>query len=247
MILHVGQPTLYASLERYARHFDLLELRAERGKLPRLAQLKKWRETGPRGFVFSVVLPIQTGGLEDASTRDAGASYAAEVAHAVQAQWIVLRTPVDVTPGRTSRERLSSLVAQLRGPGRRLAWEPRGPWAVAQAEHFATELGAVLVGDAGASEVAAGPVVYTRLRAIGSGDRVKTSAIERAAERLMGRSEALVVLEGRGGGRGATLLRELVTAGVANRQAGFVVDGPDDEDDEDIGDDEDDEEEEADE
>ena len=210
MIVHVGQPTLYGSLERYVHYFDLLEVRAQTGRLPRIVQLQRWRKAVPRGFVFSVVVPVQAGGLDDAATRDAGAVYAAQVADALQAQWLVLQTPADVTPGRASRERLSSVVAKLRCAGRRLAWESHGPWSAAQAERFAAELGIVLVCDAAESEPAEGSVVYTRLRAFASGGRLRNSAIQRAAERLTQRSEALVVLEGRGGARGAQLLRDLL-------------------------------------
>ncbi|MBN1609886.1 MAG: DUF72 domain-containing protein [Polyangiaceae bacterium] len=208
MIVHVGQPTLYGSLGQYVRHFDLLEVRAQAGRLPHLAQLKRWRKDVPRGFVFSVVVPIQTGGLDEASIGDA--SYGAAVADALRAQWLVLQTSAEVMPGRASRERLSTVVASLRGARRRLAWEHHGPWSAEQAERFAAELGAVLVGDAAESEPADGPVVYTRLRAFASGGRLRTSAIERAAERLAYCHEAVVVLEGRGGAHGARLLRELL-------------------------------------
>jgi uncharacterized protein YecE (DUF72 family) len=231
MIVRVGQPTLYGKLERYVRHFDLLEVRAQSGTLPRIVQLKKWTQAVPRGFVFSVVVPIQPGGLDEASTRDAGASYAVEVAAALRAQWLVLQTPADVMPGRASRERLSALLGRLHGAGPRLAWEPHGPWSAEQARRFAADFDAVLVGDAAESEPAEGPVVYTRLRAFASGGRLRTSAIERAAERLAEYSEALVVLEGRGGARGAGLLRELLAAGdpVEDAALAFDAHGDDDE------------------
>jgi hypothetical protein len=212
MIVHVGQPTLHGSLEGYARHFDLLELRAEVGRLPRLTQLKRWRKAVPQSFVFSVVVPIDARGLDAARRPDAGTSYAVEVAQALRAQWLVLSTSADVMPGRASRERLSSIVASLRGVGPALAWEPHGPWSSEQAERFAADVGAVLVIDAAESEPAGGPTVYTRLRALAHGGRLRSSAIERAAERLAGCTEAFVVLEGRGGARGAALLRDLLAA-----------------------------------
>jgi uncharacterized protein YecE (DUF72 family) len=226
MIVHVGQPTLYGSLERYVQHFDLLEVRVQAGRLPRIAELKRWRKAAPRGFVFSVLVPIQAGGLDDAAICDAVASYAAEVADALRAPWLVLQTPADVTPGRASRDKLRSVVAKLRRTGRRLAWEFHGPWSAEQAGRFAVELGAVLVGDAAESEPVEGPVVYTRLRAFASGGRLRPSALERAAERLARCREALVVLEGRGGARGAQLLRELLAAaGGEASEAGLASDG----------------------
>ncbi len=53
MWLHIGQSALYGDISRYAQRFNLLELRAEPGRLPKPATLKRWLSAVPEGFRFS--------------------------------------------------------------------------------------------------------------------------------------------------------------------------------------------------
>ena len=194
---------------RYAERFNMLELRAEPGKLPRAARLRSWLSEVPEGFVFSVVLPQRVGELQASPDARALLDQALATAEVVRAGWIVLQTPASVTPTKRSRERLAALVEQLPHGERRLAWEPRGVWQDEEAERVASALGIHLVRDVSRSPAPTGDVVYSRMRGIGDASRVRVSAVERVAERLAGFSESFVVIEGEGAVRGAALLRQL--------------------------------------
>jgi len=171
-----------------------------------------------------VVVPIEQVGSTMPRDATPGASYAAEVADALRAQWLLLQTPADVTPGKSQSRKAERGRRQARVGQAQVGLGTPWPWSADQAERFAAELGAVLVATL---RIRAGrrTRVYTRLRAFASGGRLRASAIERAAERLTQRNEALVVLEGRGGARGAQLLRELLAAGDEANEAAFASGG----------------------
>jgi uncharacterized protein YecE (DUF72 family) len=209
MQLHVGQSTLRGEIGRYAERFNLLELRAEPGKLPRAARLRKWLAEVPEGFVFSVVLPQRVGELAQSPEAQALLTQALATAEVLRAGWIVVQTPASVTPTKRSRDRLAALVEQLPRDARRVAWEPRGVWQDEEAERVSSDLGIHLVRDVSRSPAPSGDVVYSRMRGLGDASRVRVSAVERLAERLAGTSESFVVIEGEGAVRGAALLRQL--------------------------------------
>jgi uncharacterized protein YecE (DUF72 family) len=194
--LHIGSSTLIGALERYAERLDLLEVSSEPKLLPPPKRLRKMRESVPRGFHFSVVLPSALSALPSSGV-EALLAPALEAARALEASWLLLRTLPAVTPSERSRKRLRELVAAMAG-GPRVAWEPRGVWTPEDAEGFAREIGVALVRDLGQADAPDGPVVYTRLRALGQQSRISQGAIERIAERLEDAEEAYVVVEGRG-------------------------------------------------
>lgn len=204
--LCIGLSALRGKIQPYARRFDLLELRAEPGLLPRRVRLRAWAESVPDGFVFSVRLPTSVARLEPGQDREQGLRYALGSAQALGASWLVLQTPASVTPGGRSRRRLEALLAELRAAGQwRVAWDPHGPWDREQAARYAAEQGLVLVCDA-AREAPAGEVAYARLLSMGLG-RLNLEAAERAAEQLAGCSEAFVVFDGHVGVHLAQSLR----------------------------------------
>jgi uncharacterized protein YecE (DUF72 family) len=209
MDLHIGQPGIQGEIARYTQRFDLLELRAEPGQLPRAQKLRAWKKQVPERFVFSVVLPRLVASLETEEVSEAALDSALKTADALQARWLVLQTPPSATPSARTRRRLAALTARLPRSDRQLAWEPRGLWEDPAAEATAGELGLVLVRDVSRSPAPAGKLLYARLRALGDGGRVRASAVERAAEELFNCEEAFVVIEGRGAARAAQLLREL--------------------------------------
>jgi len=208
MWLHIGQSALYGDISRYAQRFNLLELRAEPGRLPKTATLNRWLASVPAGFRFSVMLPRAVGSLVPGEAHEAALGYALERARALEAAWLVLQTPASVMPGARSPRRLAELVERLAGSWR-IAWEPRGLWEDDEAEQLAKSLGVHLVRDLTRCEPPAAQVLYTRLLALGEAAELRGAAIEALAERLVGSSEAWVVVEGRGAGRAARMLREL--------------------------------------
>jgi uncharacterized protein YecE (DUF72 family) len=201
--LFIGQTRLGGSLHRYAARFDMVELRAEPARLPRLVRLREWRDSARPGFVFALV--IGQGAYGDAGSEDA-LEYVKRAADALEPAWWVLRTPTSLTPAASSVRRLAALKEALpRGP--RVAWEPSGPWDERGTVRTAKELGVHLVRDGSRESLPAEEVIYTRLRALGEGANVGASAAEHLAVELAGREEAYVVVEGAGAGRVRAVLR----------------------------------------
>jgi uncharacterized protein YecE (DUF72 family) len=209
MDLHVGQAALRGDIARYAERFDLLELRADPGKLPRAARLRQWKTEVPASFVFSVVLPRVVALLDAKPESEKALADALTAASALGASWLLLQTPPQATPSSRTRRRLAELVERLRRAERRIAWEPHGLWEDRDAEALADQLGVALVRDVSRSAAPEGDAVYARMRALGDAGRVRSSAIERVADEIAGRREAFVVIEGHGALRAARLLREL--------------------------------------
>ncbi|HEY6556496.1 MAG TPA: DUF72 domain-containing protein [Polyangiaceae bacterium] len=226
MQLHVGQAALRGDIARYARRFDLLELRAEPGKLPRAKQLREWAKAVPENFVFSIMLPRVVGTLEPQPALDSALEQALSSADALAAGWLVLQTPASVRPNSRTRRRLAELFARLPRDTRRLAWEPRGIWEEDESEQLAAELGVCLVRDLSRQPPAAGSAAYCRLIALGEASRVRMGAVERVFENLAEFDEALVVIEGEGAVRAAQTLRQL-----AGELSAAIEDDEDDEDD----------------
>ncbi len=198
--LSVGSTTLIGALERYAQRLDLLEVSAEPKTLPPQRKLRHWRESVPAEFAFSVVLPRAVAELTAKSLHEPALEPALAAAKTLGGGWLLLRTPPSVAPSDRSRRRMTELVARLRDSGARIAWEMRGVWSPEDAEAFADELEIVLVRDIAQFDAPPGPLVYTRLLALGQQARIGQGAIERVAERLedAGAEEAVVVVEGRG-------------------------------------------------
>jgi uncharacterized protein YecE (DUF72 family) len=215
MQLHVGQARLRGDFARYAARFDLLEVKAVSGRIPRAARLREWASVAPQGFQFSVVLGERVSGLDGSPAAAEELAFARKCAEALGARWYLVPTPPTVSPSQRSRAKLRELFAALANEGRRIAWEPRGAWEPEVAAAFAAELDVVLVQDL-SQEVAAGVAAarYVRLRGVGAGARVTAGALERVAERVEGAEQVLVVLEGEGAARAVAELRGLLEAGV---------------------------------
>src|SRR5205823_10105814 len=77
-------------------------------------------------------------------------------------------------------------------------WEPLGMWEREDVVDTAKSFGVIAVFDAAREPLPSGPIVYTRLRAIGKGTAVGAATIERIAERLRKRRESFVIVEGKG-------------------------------------------------
>lgn len=222
------------AIARYGKHLDLLEVRLDNGA-PRKRTIETMKSESPPHLVFAVVVPKTVSALEsDAAEADVQATV--DTARALEARWIVLRTPPTARPGSRTRARLTRLVELLKASGVAVAWEPTGLLAEAEAEELAASLGVTLARDPARDDLPEGAVAYGRISSLGTGGRVRGSAIERAADRLAGFEEAYVVIEGDNALRAARDLRNLLGAP-------FGKDGEaDDEEEGDFEEDEDDEE-----
>jgi uncharacterized protein DUF72 len=194
----VGESRLPKNFKRYSRQFSLLELDCEPGNLPGKEKLQSCAALAPEGFVFSLVVPSRVASLEPGAELDKGFKAALNVARILKAQWWVVRTPPEVRPTRRSRDGLAALAARLKENGMRVAWEPRGVWDEVAAAEAADAIGVSLILDIAREAPRPGPVLYSRLLALGRGARVGLSLADLVVERVRTYEEAFVVVEGQG-------------------------------------------------
>ncbi|MBK6516626.1 MAG: DUF72 domain-containing protein [Polyangiaceae bacterium] len=195
--VQVGLPELVGDVGKYAARFDMVELRPLPGAAPRASTLRAWRKAAGPSFTFSVVLPPIVGLLAMTKEMDAALAEALEVATLVEARCVVLSTPPDVRPTSATSAKLRSVVERLPKPGTALCWEPHGLWERREILATAKQLGVIAVLDGAQAQLPPGPVVYTRLRALGGQRALGERSVERLAPQLAGRREAWVVVEHR--------------------------------------------------
>lgn len=221
MRLHVGLTTLTGSIERYAERFDLLELRAEPGRLPSPKALRRIRTGAPK-LSLSFLFPPRV--TAEALNAPASLGPLLASADAIEANWLVLQTGPEVGPSQRSRVKIEALAKHLARSGRNLAWEPHGMWEEAVALEFALGLGLHYVQDLAVATGAQLPLVYTRLRTPGPGAALRASALEQLAEELAETEEAFVVIEGRPTQRARARIRGAL-AEAAALEGAFEDDG----------------------
>jgi uncharacterized protein YecE (DUF72 family) len=196
--LLVGLPALAGDVEKYASKFDLVELRAGDAALPKPATLRRWRKAVPPHFAFSVVLPPAVGELAPGKALDAGVATSIEVAATLEARCVVLQTPADVRPTTANKKRIAAVMERIPREGTVRCWEPAGIWEREDVLAFARSMGVIPVFDVARDAPGAGPIVYTRLRALGKSAILGSATVARVGERLKKRREVFVVVEGAG-------------------------------------------------
>lgn len=222
--LLVGLPVLKGDIQKYKNRFDMVELRPVDTSLPRPGTLKKWRASVPPTFVFSVVLPRVVGELEPGKPLDEALDQALEVARTLESRCIVLTTPASIRPTAANRKRLAAIIERLPNEGVVRCWEPLGMWEREDILATARSLGVVPVLDAAREALGRGPVVYTRLRALGKSTALGAATVDRIADRIQGRREAYVIVEGSTGAvRVKTALVEALAARRTPRSAPTVI------------------------
>jgi uncharacterized protein YecE (DUF72 family) len=195
---HIGAKELRGAITAYAKRFDLLEvplLEAGDKRAISTATMRKWRKAVPPHFDFCVVAGPNVAKLKASDALDAELAMALEAADALQARCLLLRTPADVTPGTVWRDRMGRLLDRMRRDATRVIWEPRGVWEVGDAALAAKKWGIVLAVDAARDPVPAGPVAYTRLRALGETRSYGATALDRVVRAIGQRRDAYVVFE----------------------------------------------------
>lgn len=135
-----------------------LDLNAEKNS-PTIATLNRWRVDSPRGFGFMLHVDQEVpSALAKASDRgnqrlpkhiDASLDSTLEKAQALAAKALFLQTPMEVTPGETSRALLTALVERVneKGNTRPILWEPSGLWERGATREFADQAGLVMAFD----------------------------------------------------------------------------------------------------
>jgi uncharacterized protein YecE (DUF72 family) len=215
--LLVGLPALQGDLEKYKTRFDLLELRPVDTTVPRPGTLRKWRKLVGPGFVFSVVLPKAVGDLTPGPALDAALAESLEIAAAVEARCIVLLTPATVRPTAANRKRLAAVFDKIAPEGIVRCWEAQGMWEREDVLETARSIGALPVLDAARDALPAGPIAYTRLRALGKSAALGSATLDKVADRLRKRREAFVVVDGASGE--AQRVKTALTAALVQKGA----------------------------
>ena len=209
-MLFVGQPALQGDIARYAQSFNLLELLAEPGRLPKPAGLAKWVESVGDDFAFTLRLSARIWDADKAEVAGV-LDYAARARELLAARVCVLQTPASATPTTRNKQRLGALCGELQRLGVALAWEPRGVWEPEELSATSEALGVLLVRDLSRElETPVGGIVYTRLLALGEAAHVKSSAAHNVAELVAPCEQAYVVMEGSGARRAAKTMRDMV-------------------------------------
>lgn len=200
----IGRTISRGDLSRAVKKpFQLLELTARVGALPKAARLRQLSSDAPEGFVFSVVVDPACFGEGELQQR--AIDYAAGVAAALDARFLVLRSPSSFRPGPVNEKKLLELVERLRKHPFDIAWEPSGLWQPSQTRGVAERAGILRVQRLEQFEPE--PRVYLRLVQIGVGRSRLNSQLDELAASLAACEQGYVVVEGPGEGR---LCRELL-------------------------------------
>jgi hypothetical protein len=193
--LYLGLPALTGKLDRYAERYNLVELCPVDTSLPNARKLARWREVVPPSFAFSVVLPRRVADLTPGAEADAALVEALDAARHLAARCLVLATPASVRPTKTNRDRIAALADRLPPDGHVRAWQPAGIWEPEDVMETAQRSNLLPVFDAAQEPLAPGPVVYTRIRALGHGMRLGADRLARIARQLADRRAAFVVVD----------------------------------------------------
>jgi len=195
---HIGAKDLRGTIGAYSKRFDLLEVpMVEAGdkRAITLTTMRKWRKGVPPHFDFCVVVGPNVAKLKPSAALDAELEAALAAVDALQARCLLIRTPAEVTPGTVWRDRMGRLLERVQRDATRVIWEPRGVWEVGDAALAAKKWGVVLAVDAARDPVPAGPVAYTRLRALGETRSYGATALDRIVRAIGARRDAYVVFE----------------------------------------------------
>ncbi|HET9960275.1 MAG TPA: hypothetical protein VFQ61_37550 [Polyangiaceae bacterium] len=211
MRLLVGLTSVVGSVENYARHFDLLELRADPERLPAPKVLKKQASLAP-ALTTSILMPPRwvAKALEDPNQ----ASPLLPLLEAANASWLILQTGPEIGPSRRAAGRLATLCQYFSGKVEQIGWEPHGPWEPETALAEAQKLGIVWVNDRSVEEGSRGPKIYTRLRSLGPGASLRPTALDHLGLELVMAETACVVFEGQPGGRARERVQQAVQAAL---------------------------------
>lgn len=211
----VGLAALTGDIRKVADRFDLVEARLSGGAWPKDATLRKWRKSVPPAFVFSVVLPPAVASLSGDAESEAALAEALHVAALLEARCILLQTPPDVRPTAANKKRIAALFSKVPHEGTMRCWEASGVWEPEDVIATARSAKILPVLDAAQEALPPGPLVYTRLRALGKA-AASPRTLERLSTALRGRREAFVVVEDPGE---AAAVRSALPAHVAKARA----------------------------
>jgi len=176
---------------QYAARLKVVELQQTFYSPPRLETARRWRETAPGDFEFTLKawqlitheassptyrrlkrpLPPEERG-QSGSFRDTPVVHRAwevtrDLARALKARLVVFQCPARFTPTGENMERLRRFFSRVERDHLIFAWEPRGAWPREEVAALCRQLNLVSALDPFASAPFPGPLAYFRLHGLG--------------------------------------------------------------------------------
>lgn len=155
-MLHIlfGCASTQGSFDHDLYKYQALELDIfDQPNVPKSGTLRKWRtQVGP-SLCIALVAPQTVSQVRPGPAFDEALTQLLTAQRELEAQVLLLRTPVEVTPALLQRERLANVVQRIReGLGDaqkvvRIVWESSGLWELREAAKFARELNIELCAD----------------------------------------------------------------------------------------------------
>lgn len=229
---------------------DVVELSETYNGVPKTQTGKKRREETPSSIMYSVQLPKylfaaapagaqlpgNPSGYGDFQLTDENKNLFAKAlryADAVEADTLILVTPADFTPAKPRTEALRAFIDAVDLGGKKLVWQPSGPWEIERAARFALEIGAVPAVDPLRDSPPAGPFCYLRLGPFSAmGSRVGNYDLEQIAKAALSFDEAVVIFDTDRAFDDARNLKTVLAEGVVEEEEEDDDEDYDDEEDE---------------
>ncbi|MEW6232856.1 MAG: DUF72 domain-containing protein [Chloroflexota bacterium] len=191
MKLQIGCCGFPKAREEYYRHFALVELQQTFYKPPQVETARRWRQTAPAGFEFSLkVWQLITHESTSPTYRKAKLKIPAhqqerygafrptgevfraweqtkEIALALGSRIVVFQCPASFTPTEEHKANLRTFFKDAKRDGLAFVWEPRGEWTDREIQELCADLDLVHGVDPFVRRPVHGPFAYFRLHGIG--------------------------------------------------------------------------------
>jgi uncharacterized protein YecE (DUF72 family) len=195
---HIGCAGFLAPRERYLSRLSYVEFQL-RPPLPSPKVLAGWKKHRPATFTYGLAAPASFYGDPSWPLRDADATRSEtdrllNLVDALDAQTLVFRTPLAVSPGSVALTRMAPVFERARKALDTVVWDPMGLWEHEDAVKHAEKFGVTVVCDPLHDEVT-DRVVYARMRGLGFDHKYHAGRLEELAEKLADCEEAYVVFE----------------------------------------------------
>lgn len=156
--IYYGTSELERGWDRYYERSNLFEISLSGGEHdPSVKTLNRWRVNSPKGFAFVLhATPELSQALvrghqrDDASwSEDLNAAWekTTALAHACAAKAILVSTPMEFSPGETSRALIAQLGERAKEIKAALFWESEGLWQPLMEKDWAEEHGVAMAFD----------------------------------------------------------------------------------------------------
>jgi uncharacterized protein YecE (DUF72 family) len=220
--LHAGSAGFDRPRARYAKKLSFVEIDL-RPPMPAPKVLARWRGEVGQDFVFALVAPPSLWGERDWPLRDPEATRKeldrlGNVVHLLAPRAIVLRTPAAMRPGTVAFKRFLELVERVKKLAPVCVWEPQGVWERDEAREATEGTGLIVAADPLRDDVAGEPIVYARMRGLGTDTRYHTGRLEDLLIALEDAQEAFVVFDTPSGSGDALRLMTVLNEAAAEEE-----------------------------